>query len=149
MHYIIHSWRNLQECPAICFPFAPGWCNVDFMNTNFLNIEGAYAASDSAAYTIIPVPYDATSSWNKGADKGPAALIRASEQVEYYDIETNSLPYVRGIHTTSPALDFSTPQAMAESVERETAMAFARGSLPIVLGGEHSVSIGAIRAAST
>jgi agmatinase len=119
---------------------------LDFMNANFMNIEGKYAAAGNAAYTVIPVPYDATSSWNKGADKGPEALILASGQVEYFDIETNSEPYVRGIHTARQVFDFSTPQAMVESVQQRIAGVFAGSSLPVVLGGEHSVSIGAIRA---
>ncbi len=95
---------------------------------------------------IVPVPYDATSTWIKGADKGPAAIIEASATVENYDIESDSEPYEVGVFTDKPVKGASSAQKMVEMVEKTVARHLEKGKFPIVLGGEHSVSIGAINA---
>jgi agmatinase len=99
-----------------------------------------------AKVAIIPVPYDGTSTWGKGADRGPAAIIEASATVENYDIESDSEPYKVGILTDKPVKENRTPEKMVEQVEKRVSEHLAKGRWPIVLGGEHSVSIGAIRA---
>ncbi len=48
-----------------------------------------YASSETAKVVLIPVPYDGTSTWQKGADKGPDAFLKAAENMELYDIETD------------------------------------------------------------
>ena len=62
------------------------------------------------------------STWNfttiKGADKGPQALLEASFNMEFYDIETDSEVFRRGIATLAPATEASSPEAMADEVER-------------------------------
>ena len=57
------------------------------------DVPEQYRDPSTAAVAILPVPYDATSSWVKGADKGPAAILDASATVENYDIESDSEPY--------------------------------------------------------
>lgn len=117
-------------------------------NPVFLDLGPDHRDPEKAAACILPVPYDLTSSWTKGAHRGPAALIDASNFVELYDIETGSEPYRRGI-ATLPELAFDgPPDALAERVEARVAGLLERGTLPIVLGGEHSVTIGAARAAA-
>ncbi|MBN1524275.1 MAG: agmatinase [Spirochaetales bacterium] len=118
------------------------------MEAVFLDIDKKYTQKENAAYTIIPVPYDETSTWKKGAHRGPDAVIEASAQIEWYDIETGTEPYTRGIHTLKKVFDFSSPDAMVDGVRAAVAEAFRGKSIPIVLGGEHSVSIGAIYAAA-
>jgi len=116
--------------------------------------EGKGAGSATApeleapAAVIVPVPYDLTSSWMKGADRGPRALLDASAYVELYDIETDSEPWLRGIETAPPVECDQPPEELARLVRRRVAAVFARGALPIVLGGEHSVTIGAVEAAA-
>lgn len=100
----------------------------------------------SAAAAILPVPYDLTSSWRKGADRGPEALLDASAFVELYDIETDSEPWLRGIETAAPVLCDGTPELMSSMVRERVSDVLFRGALPIVLGGEHSVTIGAVEA---
>ncbi len=97
---------------------------------------------------ILPVPYDGTSTWIKGADKGPQALLEASPYMEFYDIETRSEVYRKGIATLAPVTEGSTPEDMAREVESRVGGIIADGKFPVVIGGEHSVSIGAIRAAA-
>ena len=101
------------------------------------------------AAVIVPVPYDRTSTWRKGADRGPAALLEASAEVERFDLETLSEPYRSGILTGSPVLHDGDPESLADVVERVVTAVIDGGSMPILLGGEHSVSIGAIRSAAT
>lgn len=112
----------------------------------FLDLPEHLRGPESAA-VVIPVPYDLTSTYRKGADKGPAAIIAASAAVEWYDIETESEPCQRGIATDDPVLCDDSPERLATLVRTRVATVLARGQLPIVLGGEHSVTIGAVQAA--
>jgi len=65
---------------------------------NFGGSEVVYSYEDSEII-IVPVPYDETSTWMRGADKGPDAILEASPNLEFYDIETASEAHLRGIHT--------------------------------------------------
>ena len=100
-----------------------------------------------ARFHILPVPYDATSTWKKGADLGAEAIIEASAEMELYDIQTASEPYMLGAATHAPIVCADEPEAMCDLVEAGVGASLDGGHTPIVLGGEHSVSIGAIRAA--
>jgi len=102
----------------------------------------------TAAIAVLPVPYDRTSTWKKGADLGPAAIIEASHQVEWYDIPTRTEVYRRGIATLEPVVCDEGPEVLADLVDERVTGLLKSGVLPVVLGGEHSVSIGAIRAAA-
>jgi N1-aminopropylagmatine ureohydrolase len=115
---------------------------------SFLGLPPEASDPARAAAALLPVPYDATSSWLKGADQGPRALIEASQYVELWDIETASEPWRRGI-ATLPALDAGgAPEALCDAVEAAVTGILVGGQLPIVLGGEHTVTIGAVRAAA-
>ncbi|HSM07973.1 MAG TPA: agmatinase [Gemmatimonadota bacterium] len=103
---------------------------------------------DNPAAIILPVPYDLSSSWMKGADRGPRALLEASAYVELYDIETDSEPWLHGIETAAPVECDEPPEELARLVHRRVAEILERGALPVVLGGEHSVTIGAVDAAA-
>ena len=103
-------------------------------------------AYDTAEVAILPVPYDGTSTWIKGADRGPEALLDASFNLEFYDIETGTEVYKRGIATLDPVLEDSSPEAMADEVERRMERILTDGKFPVLIGGEHSVSISAFRA---
>ncbi len=115
----------------------------------FLGIEARYCdpAAGKSVAAIIPVPYDETSTFHKGADKGPLALLEASQQVELYDIETGTEMYRKGIATLPPVMYSGPPETLAELVDARVEQVLERKQIPIVIGGEHSVSIGAINAA--
>src|SRR5665647_129553 len=72
-----------------------------------------YAGSE---IVIIPVPYDETSTWTKGADKGPEAILDASVNLEFYDIETSSEAHLSGIYTINPIFQKETPELLVEDV---------------------------------
>ncbi len=115
----------------------------------FLDIPHEHTHPESALVQVIPVPYDATSTYRKGADRGPQAIIDASAQVEWYDIETESEHYAQGIHTQQPVVcNEGDPIHLAPLVRQRVKAALEGGKLPVVLGGEHSVTIGAVEAAA-
>jgi agmatinase len=110
------------------------------------DVPSQYRDPATARVVIVPVPYDMTSSWIKGADKGPAAILEASATVENYDIESDSEPFKVGIFTDKPVNEKTSPQKMVGAVQQRIAGHLANDKFPVVLGGEHSVSIGAIQA---
>lgn len=112
----------------------------------FLGEENPMPEKGKAFYEILPVPYDGTSTWKKGADKGPDAILDASETLETYHIDTDSEPINRGVYINGPVLTNQTPEAMFEGVYNKTKEILNRNSFPIILGGEHSVSPGAVKA---
>ncbi|MCC8174756.1 MAG: agmatinase [Odoribacter sp.] len=114
----------------------------------FGDFEEEFYNYENAKIAILPVPYDGTSTWIKGADKGPEAILEASFNLEFYDIETDSEVYKKGIATLEPVTEDSSPEAMAKAVEKRVDDILTDNKFPVILGGEHSVSIGAIRAFS-
>ena len=68
-------------------------------------------------FHVLPVPYDATSTWHKGADRGPWAILEASAHVEWFDIQTRSEPHVLGVHTHAPITTDGPPDQLARIVE--------------------------------
>lgn len=113
----------------------------------FFDLPAEAADPNDAAAVILPVPYDRTSSWLRGAAGGPGAILEASRYVEVWDLETASEPWRSGIGALA-ALEFDgPPEALADEVSERVGEILAASQLPIVLGGEHSVTIGAARAA--
>ena len=102
--------------------------------------------SETANVVLIPVPYDGTSTWQKGADKGPNTFLNASENMELYDIETDSEVYKQGIYLAEPITVNATPEALVDAVHQETKSYIKKNKFVTVFGGEHSISIGTIRA---
>ena len=115
-------------------------------NKNYGGLEPEFSNYENAQIVVLPVPYDGTSTWIKGADKGPDAILEASANMELYDIETDSEVYTRGIATVEPVTEASSPEAMSAEVEKRVDALLADRKFPVILGGEHSVSIGAFRA---
>lgn len=113
---------------------------------NYAGIEDEYANRENAEVAILPVPYDGTSTWGKGADKGPTAFLEASENMELYDIETRLEVYKRGVYLAEPLTGMASPEEMVKTVEQTTGALIDEGKFTTVIGGEHSVSIGTIRA---
>ena len=115
-------------------------------NKNYGGLDSEFTAYETAEIVVLPVPYDGTSTWLKGADKGPDAILEASANMELYDIETDSEVYTHGIATLEPVTEASSPEAMSQEVEKQVDKILTDKKFPVILGGEHSVSIGAFRA---
>jgi agmatinase len=112
---------------------------------NFGGNEVVYSYSDSRII-IVPVPYDGTSTWIKGADKGPDAVLEASVNLEFYDVETSSEVHLTGINTIPPVLEKETPDRLVKAVYETILSLLSEKKFPVIIGGNHTVSIGAIRA---
>lgn len=113
---------------------------------NFGYLPKEYSNSQSAPIVIIPVAYDGTSTWMKGADQGPAAIIEASANMELYDIETDSEVYKKGIFTENAIGGELSTVEMIEAVHEAVRYHLEMDKFTVVIGGEHSVSIGSIKA---
>lgn len=112
----------------------------------YAGIEERYADYDNAAVLLQSIPYDGTSTWGKGADKGFDAFLDASENMEVYDIETDSEVYKRGVHIL-PAVDREgTPEQIFQRVHANVAELLKTDKFLTFFGGEHAVSIGIIKA---
>ena len=112
----------------------------------FASVEEEYGQYDNAKVVLIPVPYDGTSTWLKGADKGPDAFLDAADNMEIYDIETKSEPYKMGVFLDDPVSEDSSPEAMTDAVHQRVAKYLKDEKIVTLFGGEHSISIGSIRA---
>jgi len=112
----------------------------------FGGIPNQYAQEKSANIYLTSIPYDGTSTWGKGANKGFAAFLEAADNMELYDIETDSEVYKKGIYMPPPVLEDNSPQAMFEATYARTKQLLALNKFLTFFGGEHSVSIGIIKA---
>ena len=113
---------------------------------NYAGIPDEFAQLDSSNIVLIPVPYDGTSTWGKGADKGPDAFLEASANMELYDIETDSEVYQEGVYLADAVTENASPEKMVDAVHQTTKQYIDQGKFVTLFGGEHSISIGSIRA---
>lgn len=110
---------------------------------SFCGLPGDAAAYGQASTIILPIPFDKASTWLKGADKGPAAIIEASQYLELYDIETDSEVYKKGIFTARPVHAVSS-SVLIRKTDATVSRYLKDNKLVVTLGGDHSVSIGVI-----
>ena len=113
----------------------------------YAGIPPELAKKNNAEVILTSIPYDGTSTWGKGADIGFKAFLFASENMELYDIETNSEPYQHGVFLEKE-LDIKkdSPEEMTKKVYKKTKDLLKTDKLLTFFGGEHSVSIGILRA---
>lgn len=113
---------------------------------NFAGIEDRFCKEDFAKVFLQSVPYGGTSTWGKGADKGFEKFLDALENMELYDIETHTEVYQNGIHILPPLINFNTPESMFNEVYKTTKKLLEKDKFLTFFGGEHSISIGIIKA---
>ncbi len=111
----------------------------------FAGIPQEYARQDQSKIVLIPVPFDQTTTWQKGADYGPTAFLGAAENMELYDIETDSEVYKNGIFLTE-SIEEDTSLDMINAVHSTVKNFINKKKFVTLFGGEHSISIGSIRA---
>ena len=114
---------------------------------NFLGLDARSSDYRSARFAVLPIPYDATTSYSVGTREGPRAIISASQQVELYDEELGRESYRAGVATLDPVEpDVSGPEATIEAIFQAARKPVRDDKLLIGIGGEHSVSYGLIKA---
>jgi N1-aminopropylagmatine ureohydrolase len=113
----------------------------------FMHLDDEQTAFETARVVIVPVPFDATTCYRPGTREGPQAIIDASRNLELYDTELRRSPCEVGIHTLR-AIEpiMGNAAAMTNRIEQVTGQLLDRGKFVATLGGDHSISIGVIRA---
>lgn len=114
-------------------------------HVNFLGLTPPLSDPDAARFHVIPVPYEKTVSWGKGTSKGPEAILKASLEVELYN--GSGVPAEAGIHTTHPLrCKTAQPAKAVNAVSQAVSEVLHKGKIPVLLGGEHTISVGAVNA---
>jgi len=114
---------------------------------NYIALEEEYSSFKKSKVVVMQVPYDKTATYIKGTVNGPSAIIEASKKMELFDDELNQETYKIGIHTMEPLpVQDLAPEAMIEKVYSATLEALKANKFPVILGGEHSLSIGSVKA---
>lgn len=125
---------------------SPSWPSG--LPENFGGLESEHADLERSRAVILPAPYDFSTSYQGGARLGPRAILAASRNMELWDEEVGAV-YRHGIHTL-PELEPTAegPEAMARRVEEAIGWIIRQKKLPVMLGGEHSLTAGAVRASA-
>jgi agmatinase len=122
---------------------------LDFkaIDQNFLGIPSEFSEFEKSEYVILPVPYEQTTTYQHGTKNGPEAIIQASHEVETFDEELKFEPYRAGICTLN-LLEINSvePIAMLQRIHQATEQLIDAGKRMVMLGGEHTISIGAVKA---
>jgi len=118
-----------------------------FLPDNFLGIPKSFSSYQKSNFTILPVPYEQTTTYKAGTKEGPQAIITASKQVELFDEELKAEPYKSGIHTVEELEPTSRgPEEMIERIYQAGRELLKDSKVIVMLGGEHTISIGMIKA---
>lgn len=117
-----------------------------FIMLSFGGSDNKMSSFEDAKAVVVPVPYGETVTYMAGTENGPSAILEASDNMELFDEELNKETYKIGINTL-PFLEVSglKPEKMISNVEDKVSDILKNDKMPVVLGGEHSVSIGAIK----
>jgi agmatinase len=110
---------------------------------SFLGVDEEAGEFERARVVILPVPYEATTSFGAGTGAGPAAIVEASRYIELYDQELDAEPYELGVATLpSLSLTGAGPQEALQELRTayDALLDAGPGKLVIALGGEHSIS---------
>jgi len=113
----------------------------------FMHLDDESTAFAGARVVVVPVPFDGTTCYRPGTREGPHAIIDASRNLELYDTELRRAPFAVGIHTlraVTPVM--GNAAGMVDRVEEVTAHLLDAGKFVVTLGGDHSTSIGVVRA---
>lgn len=115
---------------------------------NFGGLEEEFSQYHNSKYVVLPVPYDKTSTWGQGAEKGPLAILEASANMELYDIETKTQAYKKGVFTSEPIITDKNPEFLFEMVLEKARNFIKDEKFLITIGGNHCVPIGSCKAYS-
>jgi agmatinase len=119
----------------------------DRPDLRFCGLEEKFSSWENSRIVVLPVAYDLTTSYGHGAIDGPRAIIDASRYLETYDEETGKEVFLSGIHTAEEIRSSKLPpEAIIEKVEGKTTSMLEAGKFPVILGGEHSITLGAVNA---
>ncbi len=118
------------------------------IDKNFLAIEDEFSDYNKSLVAILPVPYEATTSYGKGTAKGPEAILEASHYVEFFDEETNrELCFEKGIASLKPVkFNGTTGKSALDIIYKNVKKLIDDKKFVVTLGGEHTISTAPIKA---
>lgn len=113
---------------------------------NFIGADSDYSESN---VVLFGAPYDSTTSFRPGTRFGPAAMRSESFGIETYSpYQDRDLEEIRVHDAGDLELPFGAPDRALDMIEEKAAAILADGKMPFLLGGEHLVSLGSVRAAA-
>ena len=116
---------------------------------NFLGLDNFETGFEEAKFIIIPVPYDSTVSYRSGSRNGPHSILDASRNIELFDIELEEEPYKKGVFTLNEVEPVrGNVLETLDEIDRVTKDVTQRGKIPVVIGGEHTITVGAVKSLS-
>ena len=110
------------------------------MTPSFLGMEPENSAIHKAAFHLLPLPYEVTTSYMKGTKNGPKAFLEASEQVELWDEEVDFETWSLGIHTLPYFVPEPTPEASMKKLAAQVREMLPFGKPLFSIGGEHTLT---------
>lgn len=113
---------------------------------SFAGLRPPYNELAGARAVIVPVPYDNTTEWHSGSREGPRAIINTSQYLELYDLELDREIYRVGIHTLPELEIVLDPEELTSRISHVINSIVSQSKLAIMLGGEHSLSLGPVKA---
>ena len=124
--------------------------HMDTLPNNFLGLEEKHSRYRDARFAVLPIPYDSAATWMPGSRHGPAAIITASQHLEWFDEELEAECYKCGIATLDPVEpNLDGPAAMHEDLFKAARRIVRDGKFLFSLGGDHSISSALVRAVRT
>ena len=124
-----------------------GLFSANYKGVRLLPFADISSDFEASKVVILPVPYDGTVEWRSGTREGPQAIIDASQYLELYDLELQREIYQVGIHTLPEIKPLSRePLEVIKQVYEVAKDLLAKGKLPVMLGGEHSLTLGMVKA---
>lgn len=113
----------------------------------FGDLGGKVWSYSEAKVVVLPLPYDSTTSYKTGSRSGPAAILEASQALEMFDEELGVSPLEVGLCTLAPVEpDARGPEHYVAAVEERARPIAGDGKFLLGLGGEHTVTLGLVRA---
>ena len=117
------------------------------MTDNFLDLEEKFSNLNAARFVVLPIPYEATTSYLKGTAKAPQAIIAASRQIELFDETLLAEFHHPGVHTAEPILCQNiTPERAQQKIFHKARRFVQMQKFVLALGGEHSITPALVKA---
>lgn len=114
---------------------------------NFAGVDPEFSDYKKARFVVVPVPFDSTVSYQTGSRRGPHAIISASRFIELFD--EGKQAFKQGIFTTDELEPcYGDAKKTIGRVNKVVADVIDAKKFPVLLGGEHSISLGAVQAFS-
>jgi len=119
--------------------------NIEIIPNNFCGLPEELSRYDTAGAVVIPIPYEATTTYISGTRRGPGAIIHASRNMEWFDLELEKEICEVGISTLEEIAPIrSRPEDMMNAIKEIAGKVIDDDKFPLALGGEHSVTAGIV-----